>query len=250
MIKLTESELIRMRILENFVLIKPNRPNDEWHSVNSDLKLKIDTSYNPAFHVVRSGEIIKTPQRLSIKGNNPMEWKTIMEVEKKDVVYFDYLAAIQALGVLGNPVMSKNEENPACFMVKDQIYIFLHYSTLYTVVRNGIPIPVNGYVLVEPMGNPLKAPKLLILPDLRQKKHKEFEGRVLFVGSVNERYYDKVYHDAIEVHRGDHVYFSKYVDTPMEYEIHSTFLDGKTVFPVQRRWITAVREPKLSELTN
>jgi hypothetical protein len=134
--KLTKQEIDSMEIPCNMVLIKlPSCYSDMLHShyeyqLTKDINIKVDTSFDPARHAPRFGLLIKSPKKLLYDKDRPstMGWRCSVDTKDGDMVWFDYLACLTALGKLANPALPG--EHPTWFRCENEIYILIRYEAL------------------------------------------------------------------------------------------------------------------------
>lgn len=212
-------------------------PENEIIETPSGLKLFVDTSFEPEKHIVRCGEVVKTPTHL-VQRKGEIPWTTEMEVQDGDRVVMYFLAVQNCLA----------PEKKRYVREGKTVWIFLKYHNIYAVIREGNIIPVNGYLLVEPIEDPewirkkAEAEKHnLELPDLRTTSNTHVTyGRITYIGKPNKSYdhphrSDEHYNISV----GDEVVLKRIRDIPVEYEYHAKIDGGKKFYRVQRHDILA-----------
>jgi len=222
-------------MLGDNVMVKMD-PENEFVQTPNGFKLFIDTTYEPEKHMVRTGIVEAVPKDLSCKD---FPWVTENEIQVGDKVVMYYLAIQNCLAPERRHFIKKGKT----------MWIFIKYNNIYVVVRDDKIIPINGYVLVEPIEDPdweakvAKAEKAgLALPDLRglSKTHVTY-GRVAYTGKPIAQYKDEYKSDkGIDVKPGDEVVIKKIRDIPMEYEYHAKLDGGRKLLRMQRHNILAV----------
>ena len=224
----------------NNIMIKLDPENDHIKT-KSGFTLYIDTSFDPEKHQVVTGVVCGLPSRLTYTGkpNLGMEWLTDMEIREGDRVIVYYLSVVNAL----------KKEHQRYFFKDDDKYVFVPYSKVFVVIRDGEIIPVNGYVLVEPCEDPFvgdtkkRLAKIgLELVTLNTKSNTNVSfGVVRYVGKPIREYIEDGYTDkGVDVKVGDTVVLRKVSDIPLQYNLHAKLDGGKTFWRVQRRKILAV----------
>ena len=191
-----------------------------------DEEFYIDNSYDPGNHVTTTGVIKSIPTKLIYKGEKGMEWKTSIDIQVGDKVWFQKYEAIQSLGRLADPVLSDFEDNSSYIIVNDRIHIFIPYSALFCVERNNEIIMLNGYVIIEPIEK--KYNTIFDIP-AKMKVDEATMGKILLMGKPNEEYDFKDYVDTMGYEVGDTVLFRKNNNTP-----HMDLFNRK-VYKVQRK---------------
>lgn len=218
--KITNLEQIKP--LNNQVLIRPLKDNDQYLCKDGKTKLYVDTTYHPEYHTCVIGEVISTPVNLiyNKKNQETMEWKTEIEIQKGDIVYYDIYWAVNSLTTM----------NPRWVEQDGKKYIFIPYQDLILAKRNNEIIMLNGYCLVEPIDKDFNTN--IIIPDM-MKGHDEIRGKVAKIGSCNTEYINKIYSDDKNVKEGDFIIMDKCCDIEVEYDLHRTL--DKKYWRVQRR---------------
>lgn len=254
--KYTKAEIMKMRTLTNHVLIRLFSLNDEIKT-EGGLILQVDTSYNTFDHVPVSGEVVSAPTQLSYGRDstghvidNSMEWKTYPELMAGDVVYFEHLASIQALGRKIEPIKNPNEVMEKYMEDEDgDIYIFLEYKDIHTAIRGNDIIPINGYVVCEPVKadeSEYIESKIINIPEQFKTLESRKYMKVAYIGVSNEEYIEKKFKDSNhELRVGDIILVYKFQHVPFEQSMHRHFSKDKKFFRVQGRYINAIYKKKL-----
>lgn len=159
-----------MKMLNNMVAIKPF-PSDEIRLKSGD-KLYLDIRFEEYLNAQTAGEVIAVPDSLYFnpKSDRSLEWDTDVEIQVGDTVIFNYLAV-------------KNARHMKQIIDRDVVCI--SYDKIYTVIRNGEVICVNGFILVAPETEKIET--TLEIPDTAIERSKQL-GRVLYAGSPNRGY--------------------------------------------------------------
>jgi len=207
--------------ISNSVLVRIDDRNDE--ITYGTLTLKLDTSFEIGKHAANKGVVIKVPEKFvysKIPNINTSDWDTEIEVEPGDLVWFDYLSGIEC-----NQIECKGE-----------LYYVLPYHTLYVSRRKEEVIPLNGYVLLEPI--------------IKEEGYKDFkfdrerakDAIVAYSGSCNKKYRNKQYYDDPAIKAGEKVIYGKVSGLFLEQEEHSSFNGKKRHRIIQRRYLTGIIE--------
>lgn len=222
--------------LGNNVMVKMD-PDNDFVVTPGGLKLYIDTAFEPEKHIVRTGEVVAVPRQI-VKTEKSLPWDTEMEIQVGDRVIMYFLAVQNCLA----------KERKTYVREGNQVWIIIKYQNIYAVIREGNIIPVNGYVLVEPIEDPEwirekeKASKLNIeLPDLRgtSKTHVTY-GRIAYIGKPNKSYDNDRKDDThYDLKAGDEVVMKRIRDIPVEYEYHAKIDGGRKLYRMQRHDILA-----------
>jgi len=226
-----KEQVLQLDSLDNFkpisnsVLLRIDEMHDE--ITYGTLTLKLDTSFEIGKHAANKGVVIKVPEKFTYSEKpslNTGDWDTTIEVIPNDLVYFDYLTGLEC---------SKIE-------CEDKLYYILPYHTLYVARRKEEVIPLNGYVLLEPIIN--------------KEGYKDFkfdreEGKfatVAYAGSCNKKYRNKQYFDDPAIKDGERVIYGKVSGLFLEEEEHSSFDGEKRFRVIQRCHLTGIMEPENS----
>ena len=224
--------------LGNNVMVKLD-PSNDMVETESGFKLYIDTSYEPEKHIVRLGTVIKAPKRLynrDFMGEVP--WVTHPQIQDGDRVIMYFLAVQNCL----------SKEQKKFIREGDDFYIFIRYHNIYAVIRDDKIIPINGYVLVEPVEDPAKvrrkelAAKLdLILPEPKELSKTDCTyGKIAYIGEPNARYNHPQRSDEhYNLNVGDTIIMKRIRDIPLEYELHAKLDGGRKMYRMQRHDILA-----------
>lgn len=246
--RVTKEELERMEIRSNKVLLRPLREtsNERYAGVNRNLvekvicrdteneaRIWIDCTYNVGQHAPVFCEVIKVPKRLDPKR---MEWETDMELQVGDKVVASYMSISNALALEHESV---DDDMIVCG--KD-IYCYIEYEYLYVAKRGDEIIPLNGYVLCEPVTKNVNELDGLIRID--KEDMSEHFARVKYVGSELRSYKSpdlKEFSDSkAPVKEGDLIAFDRACDIPIEFGMHAEMMGGKTFFRIQRCYMKAI----------
>jgi hypothetical protein len=235
MIKLNKQEILGLKLQPNKVLVKPSRAIDELLFVDGQ-KLFIEHKVAPEMHAPTRGTIANICKELDFYN---MPWLTSIEARIGDEVISSYESILYCFND-GDSSRTFIDEN-------NDKYFLLDYSDLFISIRNDEVIPLNGYVICEPVEETVQS--TLFIPDQLKRFKSDKFGKVVHIGSVNKEYYitngnKDIRHDlkdASEVSIGDIVIFDKNCDLPLEYDLHQS-LDGrkKTFFRFNRCYIKAI----------
>ena len=225
----------------NNVLIKLDKVNDSIKLKNGT-DLYVDTTFEPEKHITVTGEVFGIPSRLYYSGipNKGMPWKTPIEIKLGDRVVMYYLAVQNCF----------RKEMFRAIVEGEDRYIFIQYHNIYAIVRDGVLMPINGYVLVEPCENPEwnftreRLNKLgLAAVKLNEKSNVDVVyGIVRYFGRPNDAYTDGKSDDGVGVNYGDIVVMKRITDLPLEYDLHAKIDGGKKYWRTQRKNILAIYE--------
>lgn len=222
----------------NNVLIKLDAENDRIKT-KTGVDLFIDISYDMEKHSTVTGIVCGLPSHLSYTGHpDAMPWKCEMEAQIGDMVVVYYLSIVNAF----------KKETRKYFIENGERYVFVQYSSIYALIRDGKVIPINGYCLIEPMENPElikqkeQAKKFgleLVMADTKSKSGVVY-GRVAYAGKPNDAYIDEGISDrGVVVNTGDCVVMRKVSDIFAQYSLHASIDGGKNYYRAQRKQILA-----------
>jgi co-chaperonin GroES (HSP10) len=233
--------------LSNVVMVKLDRDNDSIRTKTGD-RIFIDTSFEPEKHVVLLGEVVAIPEKLHFSDKkNILPWDTDLEVKIGDRVLLYYLAVRNCLA----------KEQKKYIKEGNSTFIFIKYQNIFAVLRDKqdrpVPnyeiIPINGYLLVEPLADPTKEAKKISMEklglqfvDVKEKSIKDVVyGKVAYTGTRIKSYFQPGLSDEnIHVRVGDKVVMKKVRDIPAEYEYHAKIDGGRKLYRVQRHDILAI----------
>ena len=226
----------------NQILIKPRILNDKI----ADGKLLIDRAFNEMEHTDIVAEVIKVCDRVFVKDEDMNVIVRPQELKEGDVVYCHYLAIQNALKRWRQKKLVYNPDGRV-IMDGDDKYLIINYpNNVFMAIRDGFPIPVNDFVLIEPTYNELKKIQVeaessgIAVPESMIEKWKENTryGTVRYVGQ-NLSQSDTGYSDEV-LKPGAEVFISKYADIPLEYDLHKTFEKDKKLCRVLRKDILMI----------
>lgn len=207
----------------NKVLIKIEERNVEKKTDSGIIMVaSTDTDYNPAVHSDRYGVVYAVPPSLRFdKSPMGMTWKTDIEIEVGDEVWFDYM----------------NSENCVVLECDDgNDYKLIDYENIY-VAKNGNDLwPLNGYCLFS--DHLFKATSKF--DPLDGTVDKRF-GYVEHVASVIQEYQTATFSDNIDLDVGDKVMFGHRAQYYYIEEKRYMGLD-QMYRPVQRRNVAAIMD--------
>lgn len=219
-----------MRILNNFVLIKPERYKDHVVTPNGT-KIYLVPRWEKERRYPTTGVVMDVPESLYYDPDpdnfTGAAYDVDMELQKGDVVIFNYKAVPYSLEIQGqDPSLSSGG-------------VFIRYDSIYAAVREGVIIPVNGYVIVEAHTEQLDftAPEWLELPEIMKKNKSKTRGKVLYTGSPVRGYRTRpeLASDSMEVSVGDDIMFLAHMGVKLEVDEHQTIEKGKTIYRLHRK---------------
>lgn len=219
-----ELESIQIPPGSNVVIVHVPHKNEDTVTT-SGIYIVADQDFKPAEHAERWGYIYKLPPSLVFERGNPntMSWKTEIEVEIGDKVWFDFRQALYA----------------TTYVVDGEWYKVMDYEFLHLAYRedDDTVIPLNGYLLMREY-RPPKESDLLLDPDVDKQY-----AVVVKAGSKNKEYILDFWNDDIDVCDGDHVMFEvKTSCFPLEAQLHREFGDDKYILQQRKRVIAVVNE--------
>lgn len=220
-----------MKILFNQVLIRPDREENDMIKMG-DTELKLVTAYDEFKHKVVTGTVVQLPESLIFnrrKGYLCQKFDTEIELQVGDRIIFHYLAVHAA----------KKQYDP--YLLKDvpKDHTLIPYDQIFVAIRGTEVIPINGYLLVEPVDEEVKTN--LEIPDSAKKKA-TVRGIIRYMGKPVNGYRDfpDVGPDTDEVKVGDEVFYRACNCVPLEYALHQTLDRGKILYRMQRNDLIGV----------
>lgn len=187
------------------------------------------------------GTVVKQPKEFYFKRGTSYSpsWKTTIETEIGDLVWFNPLVAVNCTEIHVNQRTYKLIPYEDLFVAKrvdsrDEITVrFYDNEPFYEIV-----VCLNGYCIVERV----KQKSLSSMDVLSSKKTDESRGIIKYCGSCNLEYENKRWTDFVDLRAGDEVLFAKsHKPIPLEHKSYNAHFDnGKLYYAVQRRFITMV----------
>lgn len=218
-----ELDALQLPLGTGAVMIRiPYKNKDQ--RTKSGIYLVGDQDYKPALHAERWGYIYKMSDSLHYDKTviDSMRWKTEIEAEIGDKVWFDFRAALYAY----------------TYECDDEWYKIMEYQNLYIAERGKEKITLNGNILFSEYEEDSDSD--ILLTTNIDKKY----GVAEYVGSYNQEYSSSYYDDSIEVNKGDHVLFESGTSCwPLEAGLHNEFSKDKYVVQ-QRKRVVAVVDDK------
>lgn len=234
MIKIKKEEVSRMKLMANKVLVKPSREMDELILSEND-KIFIDPAFAQEKHAPTRAIVQNVCPDLNLTS---MLWNTSIELIPGDEVIYSFEAAMDCIG---------DDDSRIFIDEKMDKYFIIDYSDIFLAKRNGDIIPINGYVLCEPLEEEITSK--IQLPDFLRKTRSDKFGKVAYLGKRNTEYYEGTgrmvvrqdLKDPYEVSVGDIIIFDKNCDLPVEYDLHQS-IEGrkKTFYRMHRCYIKAI----------
>lgn len=208
---------MKYKTQNNYVLIE----------INLDIKLggnfMLDMTYNPEL-VPTSGIVRSVPSNLinqrdvdgRLDQDHHIEWVGDIDIKEGDVVVFDYLQAIRALGWKLRDILDTFSDFGNWQIIDNKLHIFLDYEVLYLRIRDGEIKTLNGYVIIEP----LKLNNTFI----QDKEYNLRNGICKYTGTPNHSYTDETKH-IIMPKQGDEIVFMDFANIVLEPKYYGIFTD-------------------------
>jgi len=222
--------------INGLVLLKPRILNDKI-TFKSGGVLYIDTTFNENEHTNKICDVIKVPDSCSYRDHNGDIQPWPVEVIEGDVAYCYYLPIQNSL---------KRKFDGKSFIHNGELYILINYYLgIFMVIRDGVPIPVNDYLIVEHCFEEYseieeKVTKSGIILPSQIKKEAEGNTRYGIVRYAGKNLSPPEYFRDEDLHVGTKIRFRRGADIPLEYKDHQTFEKGKVLFRVRRRDVDMV----------
>lgn len=245
---LTDEQFHRLKPMSNHVFVEVEF-NDSIKIGGQ--KMFLETDFNPQDHVPVTGIVKKMPDKLYYTRDDKSEslqWETEIEVRLGDRIFFEYFASLMALAGMIDP--AQEYKDPKYIIHNGKVYIFLKYDAIFFTKRNDDIIPVNGFLLCEPIKKHTKTYSIYLPDDIRNKESNKY-AKIFKAGSSNKEYLEEKYMDAKEAKAGDVVLFDKFANQKVEYPLHQQFKhmgkEGSKYVAIQRRWVRAIFPPEFQE---
>lgn len=105
--------------------------------------------YSPELYTNVFGQVVTFSKKVNFDRDNPGEdmWLPQVDIEAGDRVCFGYLEAVLALQEKAHEV--GDDMDRRYFTWRDELYLVLNYTSLY--FKESPIVPLNGYVIVEPL---------------------------------------------------------------------------------------------------
>lgn len=266
MIRLKPEDIQNFQCPPNMVLVRPSRRSDELviRDANAEVLIRmfIDDAFQRNQNAAVGGFVVKTPSRLIFDKEDyarSLEWDTDMELQEGDYVIYSFLQVEKAF----------NEYTESYILVDDghgstDIYILIKYDKIFVAKRQRRPIwidldeeavtlslnrnyikiiPLNGYVLAEPIGE-----KSLINGEflISESAHRD-DPYVCVVHHVGMRCRDFLDSGKVDpllpddiVGRRVRVDRNRFI--PLEYSLHASFDGDRKYWRFHRSNIAAIYE--------
>ena len=241
-------EVGKLLSCRNQILVK-RKYNNEEQRTEAGIWIITDTSFRPALHADRIGEVVKVPDGLWYHslgyknysyGGESMPWDCEQELRPGDTVVHTFMDRDDIVNI-------EVEDEPG------ELYRMMPYDDIYVARRGDEVIPLNGYCLCEEV---MKESMSEVLDIIQYDKNDNLEdpidkqvGKVAYVGKANRAYRtgksgerdldggaDVEVGDVIIKRRGD-------IHIRLEEDLHNRFFDSPVMyFIIQRKDIMGVKE--------
>jgi co-chaperonin GroES (HSP10) len=199
----------------NYILVRANKEEKYLH-LTDDLQIQIDTTFEPEKHSATYGDVVAVCEGLDD------DLQTEMEVKVGDRVFFHYLCIM-------NCIRDKK------YVVSGGVpYFMVSYGSMFVAKRKEEVVPINGYLLVEPISDGVEEMiDGIYVPESMQNRNHKNMGVVRYVGTplIGEKVLAK---------RGDKIYFTKAANVPLQYELHNSFDGNKTYYRMKNDNVLAI----------
>lgn len=208
-------------------------------------KLLLSTKENPGHHAVTELKVIAAPEKITWHDTVPdflpdcyMEWEPEMELQAGDTAIILYGSVTW---------VNYDEDNNGRMQGRriidgNEVFYLVPYSSIYCIIRNGQIIPVNGYVLVEPLENKKLSTTIALPESGSEKKYSETEGIIRYIGKPVKRYRHPEYpvgwvgEDEMDIAVGDHIVFPRHKSIDIQHPFYMLpEFNGKTLYRMHRK---------------
>ncbi len=201
---------------KNYLLIRANK-EERFLRVGENLKIEIDTTYEPEKHSATYGEVIRPCEEL----DDHLE--TELDVFAGDMIYFHYLCIMNCI---------RDKKYIVC---KGVPYFLVSYGSMFCAKTDKDVRCLNGYLLVEPVdaSAPVKNEWGFYAPDTMLQKNDKNIGVVKYVGKPLAGQKNLAA-------PGDKIFFTKAANVPLQYQLHNTFEGNNTFYRMKHSNILAI----------
>jgi hypothetical protein len=237
------------RLRNGNVLIKLRQLNDKI-KLKGGGELFLDTIFQEMEHTNIVADVIAVPYSAHYYDYSGGRHEIPVELLSGDVVYCFYLAIQKALKQQRREKIVHNPEG-RMIVENGEIYLLInYYNNFFMALRNGFPIMLNDYILIEPTYRELKTIEercklagIGVPYSMKEQWAKNTQyGIVRYIGKNIIHEEDPAYFSDKDLKVGCEVYFLKNADIPLEYDIHRTFEPNKRLMRIQRRNIFFILE--------
>lgn len=201
-----------IKCIPNWVLIKFDNSN-EYIKVGKE-KLYIDTTFEPQRRAQVKGVVVSFPKELYFypEDSRSTAFNVPVEIQEGDTVLFHFNSVATAL------------KQGRLWKEKEDNFMFVPYDQLFTAIRDGKIIPLNGYIFVEPEKETIESS--VIIPDIMQNNLSKTKGTVRYMGcKVKEYLNPELSDDGVDIQIGDKVHFREVEAVPI-HDSYNTELKG------------------------
>lgn len=154
------------RPLNNLVLVKSIYDRESTTGLVRKMQSGIlaPTAHNPGQHAVTELKVIAAPDCITWHDTPPefipdcfMDWQPEMEIRPDDIAIVLY----GSISWVNYDEEHKGRMQGRRMIDGEDVYYWIPYSAIYCIIRDGQIIPVNGYVLIEPIKNEEKETPLI-----------------------------------------------------------------------------------------
>lgn len=209
------NDITRVIPRNNYLLVRANK-EEKYLRLTDDMTIEVDTTFEPEKHSATYGDVVSVCDGLDD------HLGTEMEVKVGDRIFFHYLCILNCI-------------RDRKFVVCDDVpYFMVSYGSTYVSKRNEEVIPLNGYLLVEPVSDGVeeRVDGLYMPASMLNNNHKT-SGIVKHVGKplIGEKNLAKP---------GDRIVFTKAANVPLQYELHNNFSGNQTFYRMRNENVLAI----------
>lgn len=212
--------------------------------------IKAVPTYDPQFYKGISGEVVAVPDKLLFLGHrvanlkrritgkklpsfhlrNVQYWKSLsipretsMEVKVGDKIYFHFFQHTECM------------EEGRYIIENDELFLFIPYKECICVKRGDEVIPLNGYILVEPIEMTAEEKTAYGLEVVFNDQYATQKGVVRFLGEPSKADLDNAnLKEDSNITLGQTVYFAVNDNVPVEYDLFQEIAPGKKIMYMTR----------------
>ena len=247
--KLRQEEFARAKIPSNHVAVELLRVEKDakthggiYMGYLEDTTWEDENESHPADIASIVGRVVKLPPELYYNEddpNNSMPWKTEMELEIGNMIFFNFIESLNATEIEVEGKIIRIIPYQDCYVTKRQPKPIFRLDMPMEYEFKDQIICLNGYVLLEQVS----MTKLSELDVLSEQKIYEDRGIIRYFGTPNSAYLGDKYSDNIRIEAGQLAYFKPgYKPFLLERRGYFAHFEGEKLFwcTQRRRLVFAV----------
>ena len=212
----------------NYVLFAPDWDSDQVRIAG--FTMYVNPIFEKGMHAPVGGEVMAVPRSLLYTEDYPaLDFDVPMEVQCGDFITVEFHEVFSAI--------ENSEQRRVIY--KDKECILVRYDRIIGAVRDGIIIPLNGYIFAQPL--PYDPTSEFEIVEMKKKQHHGNKALVAHVGVKVKRYWwNREITDTLDVSVGDTIYFINHADVVVEHEYHRKMFENP-MFRIHRKHIIGIK---------